>query len=50
MRPFFLLPLHLCALTLWLAAGAQALPTFTASPQGDWFDGASWSGGAAPDR
>jgi PEP-CTERM motif len=47
-RPFFRLPLHLCALTLWLAAAAQALPSFTASPQGDWFDGANWSGGAAP--
>jgi hypothetical protein len=33
---------------MWAATAASALPIFTATPTGDWFDGASWSGGIAP--
>jgi hypothetical protein len=30
------------------ASSALAAPIFTATPSGDWFDDASWSGGTAP--
>jgi hypothetical protein len=38
----------LCALVVCGVTAASAAPIFTASPEGDWFDGVSWSTGVAP--
>jgi hypothetical protein len=41
-------PVLVAAASVFGSSGSLAAPIFTAVDEGDWFDPASWSGGAVP--